>query len=473
MFSRNNPLRMLGGLAGIALIAATAWFAYQWLGAGVRSGNSIAGNANPRPGVTVAQATARQGGAEQARGTETPQPVRVVMVKLGTVRDEIRQTAALASTRVTPVFSRLTLIVRNVRVEEGDAVRAGQLLMQLEDEELRLNAEQASIALDRDAREWKRQQAIYAEALDERKEYREAKFAFDSNKVQQEKAAAERIQREAVARRTAASYQENLVSKQERDDANFAADQARFLEAQARLELRRAREEWTRIQALDKRELIDEKEYTAARFAHRSSRAALALSKLKVRQAAIRAPADGVVTERLVDPGDSVSPNMRLMTLADLNSLEAVVHLPELQWRDLRAGQTVSVRPEALPGVEVQGRVKRVNPVIDPANGTFKVTIAVEGSAAGRVRPGMFVTIVIRTAIRENSLLIPRQAVLGDEGVRYVYLALEGTARRREIRLGTVLESEVEVRSGLEEGNAVVVVGQHRLKPGSPVQVLK
>jgi membrane fusion protein (multidrug efflux system) len=126
-----------------------------------------------------------------------------------------------------------------------------------------------------------------------------------------------------------------------------------------------------------------------------------------------------------------------------------------------------------LLDVEVRGRVKRVSPVIDPANGTFKVTIAVEGSAAGQVRPGMFVTIVIRTAIREGSLLIPRQAVLGDEGVRYVYLALEGTARRRDIRLGTVLESEVEVRSGLEEGHAVVVVGQHRLKPGSPVQVLK
>ena len=180
-----------------------------------------------------------------------------------------------------------------------------------------------------------------------------------------------------------------------------------------------------------------------------------------------------VVTERAVEPGDHVSSSTRLMTLSDLQRLEAVLHLPESQWARVKPKQQVTVSPEALPGVTVPGRVTRVSPTIDPENGTFKVTIAIGNSRNHKLRPGMFAVIRIRTAVRGRALLIPRQAVLGDEEDRFVYVVAKGRAERRKIVLGAVSGENVEVRAGLRHAHRVVVAGQHRLRPGAAVKVLK
>jgi len=458
--------RMLGVMGGVGLLLAVGFAVYALMGSG---DDSRAGSKPPRPGRESA------GEDTQERERNRHVPVKVAQIKAGPVQEQIHQNATLVSANRAPVFSTAAGIVKSVTPEEGDSVAAGQVLVQLDDEEWRLNLAQARVTLARDQREWARQQSIAARALQERKEYREARFAFETKKLALEQRAQERLRQESEARRMEVSFQENLASEQERDQSRSAAELSRIAERQARLEWGKAREDWERVQALDDQSLEDQPAYTQAEFAFKAARAAVAQAEHKVRRAAVTAPISGVVVKREVEPGDYVTSNSPLLTLADLDALEAMIHLPELHWNAVRAGQRVTVRPETIPGLAVTGSVSRVSPTIDAATGTFKVTVSLETDAERRVRPGMFVALTLHTAIRKGAFMVPRTAVLGDQETRYVMVVDEGTeglqAQRRVVRLGVTQEDMVEVREGLAGGEQVVVVGQHSLKAGAHVRI--
>jgi membrane fusion protein (multidrug efflux system) len=413
----------------------------------------------------------------EARGAKLDEPaavpVRIAPVKRGEVRDIIRQTASLAAVRSTPLFALQPGIIVEILVEEGARVRKGRLLLRLDDRELALNLERASVRLEREREEWSREKEISRQALSERAEYREAKFAYESKRVLLERLGNERQRRESEARRTEVSFQEQLASEKERDDARFALDQARFEEEQTRIEFRRAKEEWERVKALDARSLIDEEAYSQAKFGFQEAQADYRLARLKLSQARVEAPQESVVVAIDVREGDYVSSNTRLMTLEDLGRLEAELFLPELQWSVVRPGQPVLVYPEALRGVEVQGKVVRVSPTINPDSGTFKVTVAVDSGRFPQVKPGMFATLRIQTATRAGALLVPRQGVLGEENERYLYVVEGDRAQRKAVMLGVVQGEQVEILRGVDAGERVVIVGQYGLKPGNRVRVLE
>jgi RND family efflux transporter MFP subunit len=112
-----------------------------------------------------------------------------------------------------------------------------------------------------------------------------------------------------------------------------------------------------------------------------------------------------------------------------------------------------------------------VRPVVDAATGTIRVTLDVDGR--DRLRPGMFARVYLETATRPDALVIPRAALSLESIGDTVYVAEEGVARRREVVLGFEERDRVEVRSGVEAGERVVVVGQDGLSDGTPIQVLR
>ncbi len=399
-------------------------------------------------------------------------PVRVARAVLGEVREALRLTATLGSARSTPLFSHQAGIVAHLPVEEGSVVRKGKTVLRLDDRELKLNLKRARVRLERENEEWERQKTINEQALSDRQAYRDARFAYELKKVTLEKLVNERQRWENESRRIEISYQSQLASEKERDEARYALAQARFEESRVRLELKQATEDWERIRKLDERSLIDEEAYSAAKFAYRESLSEFNLARLKHSQATLTALQDGVVVKLDVDRGDYVSPNTRLMILEDLEDLEAVVNLPERHWAVIRQGQQVSVMPQALPGVEIAASVRRKNPTIDADSGTFKVTVALKRGGHPEVKPGMFVTLNIRLATRSDALLVPRQAVLGEEAERFVYIVENGRGARRSVRTGVTQGEQMEILSGLEEGAQVVMVGQYGLKPGSLVRIL-
>ncbi len=444
-------------------------------GAGLAAASALAPPAGHGPGLSrlaygqqVSAAATAAAAVKEGRVV----PVRVATVKKGRVRESLAQTATLTSARSMAVYSAQAGIVAALLVEEGDRVEKGQVLLRLEDQQLALELERARIKLERERREWERQKAIAEQALSERREYREARFAFELKRVALERLANERRRRERDAARVEVSFQSQLASEKERDDARYLLAQARFEEERAKIEWSEASEDWKRVRTLDARSLIDEEAHSTAKYGFLQAQADFGMARLRHSLAAVRAAQAGVVVALEVREGDYVSPATRLGTLEKLDSLEAVIHLPEVNWRSIRPGLKVRVSPQALPGVTLPAFVKRKSPTIDPQSGTFKVTIALPEGRVGQAKPGMFATLHLELKARPGALLVPRQAVMGEGTQRFLFVVEQGRAKRRTVKTGAGAGDSLEILAGVRRGERVVTVGQYGLKPGSPVRVV-
>jgi len=207
------------------------------------------------------------------------------------------------------------------------------------------------------------------------------------------------------------------------------------------------------------------------------ARHAAELADLELSRTRIRAPFSGVVLTRQLDVGATVSDGTAVYDLADVTPLEADVNIPERHVTRLEPGQPVRLTADASD-ISVDARIDRIAPSVDPATGTVKVTVAVEGGAG--LRPGAFVRVDIVTATHDDALVVPRSALVAEGRRWHLYrLAEAGDAvEQLEVTLGFETGERVEVASvvtdhALEPGDEVVVVGASALSDGAAVQVVE
>jgi len=252
------------------------------------------------------------------------------------------------------------------------------------------------------------------------------------------------------------------------DEYRFRLDQA--VAATANLRSRYERLEQMRVE-----ELATEEEFQAARSDLAGAEADEGLARLNLSYTTVRAPFEGHVTGRLVDPGQNVGAGDPLFVMADFDPLLARVYVPSREFNRLQRNQDVELVLDSN-GARMQGRIKLISPVIDPTSGTIKITVEVPDYPLG-TRPGDFAQVSIVTELRENVVLVPRGAVLTDKGETVVYTLVRGeegpTAERRPVEIGFTDDQHAQVLSGLEAGDRVVVKGQRSLKHGLAVKVLE
>ena len=202
----------------------------------------------------------------------------------------------------------------------------------------------------------------------------------------------------------------------------------------------------------------------------------------------VYAPVSGRVITVPQPVGSSVSTATPLMTLAVDGFIEIEALIPEREVGRLRTGLAAEISLEAFPGETFAARVTQVSPVVDPVSRTMKITMHFDRSD-GRIRPGMFARVRLNTRTYENVVSIPQEAIVEHRGRTVVYVlyvsqtdderdyyngAPAGTPRveLREVSVGVTVNREVEIRSGLEAGEAVVIQGQQLLTDGAPVRVI-
>lgn len=257
--------------------------------------------------------------------------------------------------------------------------------------------------------------------------------------------------------------------------------------AKVKTELDRARREYERQERLFGNELISEQAMNDITYELERLQLELEEARRALSYTEVRAPIDGIITQRLVNVGDYVTVNQHLFDLVDFDSIVARVFVPEKELARLRPGLAARVTSPSLGSAEFTGRVERISPVVDPQSGTVKVTIDLPRSPG--VRPGMYVDVVLVTAVHEDALLVPKRAVVYDEDQRFVFRlqereAEDGDAPRlvaERIRVEPLLEDKrhVEVApaeddgSGLAAGDRVVVAGQAGLKAGTLVRTVE
>jgi cobalt-zinc-cadmium efflux system membrane fusion protein len=181
----------------------------------------------------------------------------------------------------------------------------------------------------------------------------------------------------------------------------------------------------------------------------------------------IRSPIPGTVIERNATIGATVGPDTVLFKLADLATLWLVAKVPETTMRDIRRGDTVTVKVDALPDQPVSGRVSYIGATVSDTTRTVDVRIEVP-NRTGQLKPGMFARARLATrGARERSdrLLIPQIAVQELNRKRVVFVPRsDGGFDVREVTVGASVGDDIEVLSGLNAGDTIVTAGSFTLK---------
>jgi membrane fusion protein (multidrug efflux system) len=239
----------------------------------------------------------------------------------------------------------------------------------------------------------------------------------------------------------------------------------------AEVTLREAERAFQRARETFEEELISQADYDAALAAREGAEATLVERQVQLDYTEIRAPFGAVVVDRAIKLGDTVTPNQVLFRISDFDPLLCKIQVPEKELPRLHKGQPAYLTVEAWPEERFPARVLRLSPVVDATTGTIRVTLEVEGQ--NKLRPGMFASVYLEVDRHESALTIPKSALslesLGDT----VYVVDGEVAARRAVQLGYEEADIVEVASGLEESDRVIVVGQDGLSDGTPIRILE
>lgn len=250
--------------------------------------------------------------------------------------------------------------------------------------------------------------------------------------------------------------------------ARLDGDRLRLEVEQARANLHKLQRDYQRNVDLKDRSLISDGDFEKIRYEMDALQATFDLASLELNYTEIRAPINGVVSERFVKLGNTIEPNEQVFKVTSLDPLVSYLHIPEKEYRRIVAGQAVSIAIDALPDTLFEGIVARISPVIDPDTGTFKITIEVSDTSR-RLKPGMFGRISITHDKHLAALQIPRSAIV-DEAT--VFVVEKGVAVKRTVETGLSSRGNVEILSGLQDGDSVIVVGQTSLKDGTGVSIV-
>jgi RND family efflux transporter MFP subunit len=256
--------------------------------------------------------------------------------------------------------------------------------------------------------------------------------------------AAEQAEREYERLR---KLKEAGLSTQQSLDGGLSARDA----ARARIEAAEAQIESARAQTLAARQEVRQLETRLAK-------------------AVIRAPLSGVVSERLANVGD-LPGDKPLFRIVDNRLLDLTVTVPSRELASVRPGQRLTFCVDSLPGRSFTGRILHLNPVVDPADRSCRVTAEVR-NGDGLLKGGLFVRGRIDTGERRDVLQVRRDALVAWDtaaGKAELFVVEGGSARRRQVVTGAAAGDRVEVSSGLAAGEAVVTRGGFNLKDGARV----
>ena len=255
-----------------------------------------------------------------------------------------------------------------------------------------------------------------------------------------------------------------------------AAAQTRSAQAAAA----RAHDECQRMKLVYDRQSLAENDFLKFQLADQAAREQLAqaeaneqVARKSLSDTGLRTLVGGVVTRRSVEPGVMVAAGQPAFEIAQLDPVEIQIGIPENLVGALKVGQTAAVTLAALPGVQVEGRLRVINAAMDPASRTYMARISVR-NPRGVLHLGMLAEARIQGDHPERMVLVPYDAIVRDpQGAARVFEFRPGENRvvARRVILGALEGKLVQVQSGVDPGIQLVVAGQHYLRDGAPAQV--
>ena len=343
-------------------------------------------------------------------GPRLPMTVELASVKRGNMSESVSVVGNLIGALTVEAVPKVSGRLDAVTVKMGDRVSRGQRLAKIEDREILEQVKQAKASFD-----------VAAATIRQR----EADLKLAQTNLD----------------RSRSLFERELIPRQTFDDTD-----ARYQAAVASLDLARA--QYAQAQAR-----LDE-------------------LKINLANTEITSPVAGFVGKRSLDPGAWVTPNSAFISVVDIGVVRLVANVVEKDLRRVNQGMPADVSVDAFPGEKFEGRIAHVAPVLDPATRTAQVEVEIQNSNF-RLKPGMYAKVDFVVEQKQNTLVVPANAIVDLNGKKGVFLPDEGdVAKFKPITIGMSQSDIVEVVDGLPEGARVVTTGAAALREGDKIVLL-
>jgi HlyD family secretion protein len=322
--------------------------------------------------------------------------------------------------------------VKALYVQEGDKVRPGELLLQLDDTDARAKLATAIAAL-------KGAQAAYDAVLKGGTQEERLSLGGDLTKTEMDRDQAQR----------------DLATLQKLQ-AQGAASPAEVASAKNRLDAAN-----NSLALLEKRKSsrYDTADISHAKASLADAQAAYAAAQEVVNQANVKAPFGGTAFSIPVSKSEFVQQGDKLLQMADLTKLQVRAYFDEPQIGKIREGMPVAIQWDAMPTKVWHGQVERLPATIisyQQTRNVGQVLIAID-DPDGSLLPNTNVTVTVITSDTPDALNVPRDALHTEQGKSYVYRIIKGTLHRTPVTVGALNLTQVEITSGLKEGDTVAL----------------
>jgi HlyD family secretion protein len=367
-------------------------------------------------------------------------PVEVHAVARGDLVQTVVASGRVTTPQRVAVGAVVTDRVTGIPVAEGQSVRRGDLLIQLDDRDERAAVAQSRAAVAQAEARMRQMQEVALPAARHALEQADANLRLARSQHQR-----------AVELRA-----KGFLSEQAEDDARRNLDVAESQRKAAALQVQTTGPGGS--------------DFLVAQTSLEQARAALAATDARLEQTAIRAPANGILIARNVEPGDVVQPGRELMALAPAGETQIVVQIDEKNLAQLKLGQQAVASADAYPRERFAAELFYVNPGIDALRGSVEVKLRVANPPA-YLRQDMTVSVDIEVARRTGTLVAAADAV-HDAGTEHpwVLAVVDGRATRKPVRLGVRGAGRVEILDGAVAGDRLIAASSG-VAPGARVRI--
>jgi HlyD family secretion protein len=414
----------------------------------------------------------------QSRGAPAPQ-VGVAHPKRATVPVTISLTANISSLRGAVIYTKTAGYLQEVKVRPGDRVTAGQVIATVDHAQLDAQVAQAQAALQAAQSGVQTAQVAvatsHAQALNAQAALASARANLDNAQAGVAKAQATLANAQETRRRTADLVRQGAEAQQNLDDATMQAQTAQAdlnaATAQVRVAQAQVAQAQAQLAAAGQQVASATSQVKTQQAQVASQQAALRNAQIAVADTTIEAPFDGIVVSRSLDPGAYVTPGTStpILQIADLDQIDVLVNVTEVQMASLRVGAPVQIQVDAYPDRTFRGRVSRIAGGIDPMTRTVQAEIDIP-NPGHLLRPGMYATASLAAGEDTNVLVVPLAALVTVGDQRAVWVVTDNVAHQRPVGVGRPVGDQVEITSGLSDGDLIVARGVDLVRDGQRVQ---
>jgi membrane fusion protein (multidrug efflux system) len=216
---------------------------------------------------------------------------------------------------------------------------------------------------------------------------------------------------------------------------------------------------------------ISELQVKSAEYSRDAARAQAELAKARWERSFIKSPVDGILDDHLVDAGEMTIPGVALARVVAIDRVRIQINVPERYLGSLTKGTPVTLSVIAYPGEQFSGRIAFVGSTVSPDNRTVMVECVI-ANPGGKLKPDMIAKSTIVQSVPRKALMVAEEIVQQvDEGKNIIYIVETGRAIQRTVSLGARADGKIEILSGLNAGEKVIVTGQDQLVDGQALSI--